>query len=162
MADAKPLKLYRKRYIPSQCIPLDEDTIVKETDEYIVTTWETIHPKAAFDHGCSCYLLNEGLKVSKFYRPDGTVLYWYCDIITYEKDEEENSLTAVDLLADVIIYPDGRIKVMDLDELAEALERRLITNEEMTFALRKLNNLLNIIDRDKFDRFQSIINDLGL
>ena len=102
MADAKPLKLYRKRYIPSQCIPLDEDTIVKETDEYIVTTWKTIHPKAAFDHGCSCYLLNEGLKVSKFYRPDGTVLYWYCDIVTYEKDEEANSLTAVDLLADVM------------------------------------------------------------
>ncbi len=162
MTADKSLKLYRKRYIPNQCIPLDDDVIVEQNDEFILTTWKTINPKTTFDHGSSCYLLKEGLKVSKFYRPDGSLLYWYCDIVNFEWNEEENTLTVVDLLADVIIYPDGRIKVMDLDELAEALERELITPKQLTAALRQLDYLLCMIDRDKFDRLQAILNERGL
>lgn len=162
MTADKPLKLYRKRYIPNQCIPLDDDVIVAQNDEFIITTWKTINPKTTFDHGSSCYMLKEGIKVSKFYRPDGSLLYWYCDIVNFEFDEEEGTLTVVDLLADVIIYPDGRIKVMDLDELAEALERDLITPTQLTSALRQLDYLLCMIDRDKFDRLQAILNDRGL
>ena len=162
MTADKPLKLYRKRYIPNQCIPLDDDIIVEQNDEFIITTWKTINPKTTFDHGSSCYMLKEGIKVSKFYRPDGSLLYWYCDIVDFEFDEEANSLTVVDLLADVIVYPDGRIKVMDLDELAEALERELITPARLTAALRQLDYLLCMIDRDKFDRLQAILNDREL
>lgn len=159
---AAELKLYRKRYIPSECIPLEGDVIVDQNDEYILTTWKTIHPKATFDHGSSCYLLKEGIKISKFYRPDGTLLYWYCDIVNFEFDESQISLTVTDLLADVVIYPDGRVKVMDLDELAEAFEKKLITQEELTAALRRLNYLLTMIDRDKFDRLQAILNERSL
>ncbi len=162
MTAEKPLKLYRKRYIPNQCIPLEDDVIVEQNDEFILTTWKTINPKTTFDHGSSCYLLKEGLKVSKFYRPDGSLLYWYCDIVNFEWTEAENALTVVDLLADVILYPDGRVKVMDLDELAEALERELITPKQLTAALRQLDYLLCMIDRDKFDRLQAILNDRNL
>lgn len=162
MTADKPLKLYRKRYIPNQCIPLEDDQIVDQNEEYILTTWKTINPKTTFDHGSSCYLLKEGLKVSKFYRPDGSLLYWYCDIVNFEWNEAENTLTVVDLLADVIIYPDGRVKVMDLDELAEALERELIAPKQLTAALRQLDYLLCMIDRDKFDRLQAILNDRNL
>ena len=48
-------------------------------------------------------------------------MYWYFDIVEYDYDKENNSLTSLDLLADVIVYPDGFVKVLDLDELAEAL-----------------------------------------
>ena len=149
------LKLYRKRYIPAGCIPLKDDVIVEQADDYILTTWKTINPKTTFDHGSSCYLLKDGLKVSKFYRPDGSLLYWYCDIVEYE-------FTVTDLLADVIIYPDGRTKVVDLDELADALEQGLITQEQLLASLRQLNNLLSLLYRDKFDRFQAILNSKGL
>lgn len=162
MTNNTALTLYRKRYIPAECIPLKNDVIVEQNDEFILTTWKTINPKTSFDHGSSCYLLKEGLKVSKFYRPDGTLLYWYCDIVDFEYDESENILTVVDLLADVVIYPDGRVKVMDLDELAEALERKLITQEQLTAGLRQLNYLLSMIDRDKFDRLQAILNERNL
>ncbi len=156
------LKLYRKRYIPAECIPLKNDVIVEQNDEYILTTWKTINPKTNFDHGSSCYMLKEGIKLSKFYRPDGELLYWYCDIVDYEYDKTENTLTVIDLLADVVIYPDGRVKVMDLDELAEALERGLITQNQLTAGLRQLNYLLTLLDRDKFDRLQAILNDRNL
>ncbi len=162
MTNNTALTLYRKRYIPAECIPLKNDLIVEQNDEFIITTWKTINPKTSFDHGSSCYLLKEGLKVSKFYRPDNTLLYWYCDIVDFEYDESENTLTVIDLLADVVIYPDGRVKVMDLDELAEALERKLITQEQLTAGLRQLNYLLSMLDRDKFDRLQAILNERNL
>ena len=65
-------------------------------------------------------------------------------------------------MADVIIYPDGRMKVVDLDELAEAMEENLITKEQMISCLRSLNHLLSLIYRDKFDRLQSYLDNLGL
>ncbi|MBR1703002.1 MAG: DUF402 domain-containing protein [Lachnospiraceae bacterium] len=156
------LKLYRKRFIPAGCIPLKDDVIIEQTDDYILTTWRTINPKTTFDHGSSCYLLKDGVKISKFYKPDGDLLYWYCDIVEYEFNKTRDTLIVSDLLADVIIYPDGRTKVVDLDELADALDQQLITQEQATASLRQLNNLLSLLYRDKFDRFQAILNQKGL
>lgn len=158
----KTLHLYRKRLIPAECILLKDDVIVESDEDVIVTKWNTLHPKASFSHGSSCYFLKEGIKVSKFYRPDNTLLYWYCDIVDYGLDSENNTLTVTDLLADVIIYPDGRIKVMDLDELAVALDKGIINTETMCTCLNRLHNLLSLIDRDKFDRLQEKLNQLGL
>ena len=155
-------KLYRQRLIPAECILLEDDIIVAQDDEVLITKWNTINPKREFSHGCSCYFFKEGIKVSKMYRADGSLLHWYCDIVDYSFDEKEESLTVVDLLADVIISPEGRMKVVDLDELAEALERDLITKEQMTTCLRNLNHLLTLVYRDKFDRFQARLDSLGL
>lgn len=157
-----PLQIYRKRLIPAECILLKDDVIVEANDEVIITKWNTLNPKTTFSHGSSCYFLKEGIKVSKFYRSDDTLLYWYCDIVDYDFNVSENSLTVTDLLADVIIYPDGRVKVMDLDELAEALERGLISTGLMSKCLRNLHNLLSLIDRDKFDRLQDRLSKMGL
>lgn len=154
--------LYRRRLIPAECILLKDDVIVKQNDEYIVTKWNTIRPKPDFSHGCSCYFLQEGLKVSKIFRADNTLVYWYCDIVDFLYDDAKQSLTVTDLLADVIVYPDGRVEVVDLDELAEAMERGLISKEQMSSCLRSLNHLLSMIYRDKFDRLQTRLDDLGL
>lgn len=154
--------IYRKRIIPSECIHLKDDIIVEQNDEHIITRWKTLNPKTEFSHGCSCYFLQDGIKVSKMYRQDGSLLHWYCDIVEFAFEEKDASLTVTDLLADVILYPDGRMKVVDLDELAEAMEKDLITKEQMTSCLRSLNHLLTLIYRDKFDRLQSCLDRLGL
>lgn len=158
----KPLQIYRKRIIPPECILLKGDEIIQADDEVIITKWKTLHPKNDFSHGCSCYFLQLGIKVSKFYRPDNSLLYWYCDIVDYEYDADANTVTVTDLLADVLVYPDGTVKVVDLDELAEALDKELISKELMSTCLNRLQNLLNMIYRDKFDRLQSPLNTLGL
>lgn len=155
-------RLYRRRLIPAECILLKDDIILEQNDEFLITKWNTIHPKPDFSHGCSCYFLREGIKVSKIYREDGSLVYWYCDIVDFSFDEATEALTVTDLLADVILYPEGRMEVVDLDELAEAMERELITKEQMTTCLRNLNHLLSMIYRDKFDRLQARLDKLGI
>lgn len=156
------LQLYRRRLIPAECILLKDDTIIKQTDDLIITTWKTLNPKISFSHGCSCYFLKEGFKISKFYRLDNSLLYWYCDIVEYAHDEQAHTLTVTDLLADVIVYPDGRTKVVDLDELAQAFETGLLTASQLSAALRQLNHLLTYLYKDKFDQLQAQIESLGL
>lgn len=155
-------KLYRRRLIPSELILLKDDVIIKQDEDVVITTWKTINPKLEFSHGCSCYFLKDGLKVSKMYRSDNTLLRWYIDIVEFSFDNTKETLTTTDLLADVVIYPDGRMKVVDLDELADALENGLITKEQMVSCLRSLNHLLTLVYRDKFDRLQCRLDNLGL
>lgn len=156
------LQLFRRRLIPNECILLKDDVIVFQSDDYIITKWTTLNPKISFSHGCSCYFLKEGFKLSKFYRSDGSLLYWYCDIVEYVWDHEQNVLTSLDLLADVIVYPDGRTKVMDLDELADACAEGIITPEQLQNSLRRLDKFLTYIYRDKFDQLQAVLDARGL
>ena len=155
-------KLYRRRLIPDECILLTDDIIVKSNDEVIVTRWKTLNPKTAFQSGTSCFFLKEGIKVSKFYRADGSLYHWYCDIVDYVYDESESALTAIDLLADVIIRPDGFVKVVDLDELVEALDKNLITPETLKSVLLRVNKLLNTIYEGRFSELTAEMDNLSL
>ncbi|MDE7248166.1 MAG: DUF402 domain-containing protein [Lachnospiraceae bacterium] len=149
--------LYRKRIIPEECILLKDDRILYQDEQTIVTGWNSLKPKKDLHHGYSCYFLNKGCKISKFYREDNTLMYWYCDIVEYDYHSETNTYIVTDLLADVIVYPDGFVKVVDLDELADALTRKLISEETLKKALLSLNNLLNTIYSGNFNDFQSPI-----
>ena len=156
------LQIYRKRLIPDECILLKDDIIIEQSEDIILTKWKTLNPKTTFSHGCSCYFLHDGIKVSKFYRPDNSLLYWYCDVVSYDYNSEDNTLVVTDLLADVIVHPDGTVQVVDLDEVAEAFEKGLLSPEQMSACLRQLNQLLSYIYRDKFDRLQTHLEKMGL
>ncbi|MCR5595268.1 MAG: DUF402 domain-containing protein [Lachnospiraceae bacterium] len=147
--------LYRKRLIPSECILLGDDVILHCDEDIIVTSWNTIRPKKELHHGTSCFYLKKGWKVSRFLREDGSLMYVYCDIVSYSYDEKTDSLTVTDLLADVIVYPDGFVKVVDLDELSEAVKEGLITSEDLCSCLVKLNSLLSIIYEGKLSELTS-------
>ncbi|MBR6380467.1 MAG: DUF402 domain-containing protein, partial [Lachnospiraceae bacterium] len=108
----KELQIYRRRYIPDECILLKDDELIEVTDERIITRWKTLHPKTELDHGSSCYFLKSGVKVSKFYNHSGELMCWYCDIVQYDFSEDGTVLTVTDLLADVVVYPSGRIRVI--------------------------------------------------
>lgn len=149
--------LYRRRIIPDECILLKDDVILSHTDDHLVTSWNALHPKKDLHHGYSCYFLKEGFKVSKFCHEDGSLLYWYCDIVDFSFDRGQNSLTVTDLLADVIIYPDGFVKVVDIDELVTALESRSISLDTLKACLMRLNNLLQIIYSGKFDSLKAFV-----
>ncbi|MBO4266039.1 MAG: DUF402 domain-containing protein [Lachnospiraceae bacterium] len=155
----KPI-LYRKRIIPEEIVLLDKDEVLYLDDEHIVTRWNAIKPKKVLHHGCSCYFLKEGFKVSKFYREDGTLMYWYCDIIDYTYDPKDNSYVFTDLLADVLIYPDGKVEVVDVGEIADALTDGTLSIEKMIPALRSLDKLLKIIYSGEFAQIQDKINNI--
>lgn len=146
--------LYRKRLIPSECIELKDDQILYQDDRIIVTKWNTIRPKKDLDHGYSCYFMKKGFKVSRFYGHENQHVCWYCDIIDTAYDAELNAYTFTDLLVDVILTPDGSIKVVDVDELADAMENKLISQSMLLRALRRLDYLLSIIYQDRFGDLQ--------
>lgn len=154
--------LYRKRIIPEECIQLKDDIILDCNEDYILTSWNALKPKKDLHHGYSCYFLKDGIKVSKFCADDHSLLCWYCDIVEYDYDPIANTMTVVDLLADVVIYPDGFVKVMDLDELVTALEAGLITPDALKLSLLTVNRLLEIIYSGNFDTLQKYINEIGV
>ena len=144
------LKLYRKRIIPQECVLLGDDIVLYQDDKIIVTKWKTLRPKKNFTHGFSCYFLEKGYKVSKFLRADDSLLYWYCDIIDYEHNADENSYIFRDLLVDVLIYPDDFVEVDDIDELEKAIAEGGLKVEDMLGALKSLSSLLDTIYGGKF------------
>lgn len=154
----KPV-IYRKRLIPQECVCLKDDLCLYRDREIIVTSWNTLKPKKTLHHGLSCYFLERGYKVSKFYDQNGDLISWYCDIVDYDYDAETDTYVVTDLLADVIVYPDGQVRVVDLDELAQALDSGLLSEELLKKALRRLNRLLGLIYNGSFPSLQKCIED---
>ncbi len=149
MSDTRPTFL-RRRLIPLETVKLADDIILYRDEDIIVTKWRALHPKPSLCRGLSCYFLKEGYKVSKFYRTEDVFRHWYCDIIDTAYDPDTDTYTFTDLLADVIVRPDGFVKVVDLDELTEAFEASLITRGQLLLALKHLDKLLKIIYDGKF------------
>ena len=121
-------KLYRKRFIPDEIVELKDDRIVYHEGNIMITEWDVLHPKAKFSHGISCYYMDKGWKISKFLNKKKELVYYYCDIIETAYLKAENAYIFTDLLADVIIHPDGAVEVVDLGELSDALEDGSITD----------------------------------
>lgn len=155
------LKLYRKRLIPNECLLLKDDIILEANEDIVATKWKVLKPRTDFNHGSSIYFLKEGFKVSKFCKADGSLHYWYCDIITHDYDQATNSLIITDLLADVIIYPDGRMKVVDIGEMVEALDENLVSLEQLKKSLKALDLLLEHIYSGSFEQYKRMVEDLG-
>ena len=149
--------LYRRRIIPQECILLKDDEILFCDNDIIVTKWNALKPKKDLHHGYSCYYLDRGYKVSKFYRADGSLLYYYCDIISPQYIPLENKLIVTDLLVDVIIYPDGFVKVVDLDEMVPALDTGGLSLSELKKALLSCNALLSMVYADRLDELAAPI-----
>ena len=156
------ITLYRRRLIPDEIVHLKDDVVLYHDDTVIITKWKTIKPRRDMDHGFSAYLLKEGIKVSKFYRADNSLLYWYCDIVDYEYDATTNSYTSTDLLTDVVLYPDGQIRVLDLDELAEASVKDMITKDQLHSALARTDMLLNTMYSGEFKRYMNLIDEYDI
>lgn len=143
MAD-KPI-LYRKRLIPNECIRLDQDEVLFRNDQVLVTRWHTIRPKKELDHGVSCFLLDKGWKISQFLNRKDELICWYCDIIEHTYEAKTDTYVFTDLLADVLLYPSGTIRVVDLDEIADALEQQLLEQNQVCLCMRRLDALLRDI-----------------
>lgn len=142
--------LYRRRYIPDETVRLQDDEILSVSDEIILTRWKALKPRKDFTHGRSCYFMKRGFKISYFIDEHECRIYTYCDIIETVFNEAENAYTFNDLLVDVIIYDNGFVKVLDLGEIADALEQELITVETAKKSLRLLDELLALIYSGRF------------
>lgn len=152
------LKLYRKRFIPEELVFLKNDLILVQEESLIVTKWTALHPRNDIAGGISAYYIDKGIKVSKIFDKDSKLVYWYCDIIQMKYGTAPDTLIIEDLLIDVILYEDGSVKILDLDELCDALDRKFISMEEAKYALRVLDTLLKIIYLGRFNTLKEPVN----
>lgn len=136
------IKIYRVRFIPMEEVDISGDEILFLDESMMVTRWDPIHPRSDFAKGYSCTYLKEGYKISKVMNNLREVIYWYCDIISVEVSGKGKLYRLVDLLIDVKVMPDGQVIVIDMDELALAIEQKLITQEQANQALRQCDRLL--------------------
>ena len=74
------VRLYRKRFIPDELLHLKDDKILYMDDELLITSWNTLKPRADMATGISAYYRKEGFKISRLADAHGTLTRWYCDI----------------------------------------------------------------------------------
>lgn len=149
--------IYRRRFIPDEWTCLKGDRIHLVSPEQIVTSWEVLRPRDDIAGGISVYYPKLGYKISKMYDPDHRPVYWYCDIIRLAF--AGTRINYEDLLLDMVVYGDGSLRVLDADELAEALEGGLISQETACLSLRCLNHLLNAFYEGRLGELQQPVFD---
>ena len=150
-------RLFRRRFIPDENIELKDDMILALEPNLIITSWNVLKPRRDISRGVSAYFIDKGIKVSKVFDNAGQMVYWYCDIIETHYDEKENTYTFNDLLIDVVVYPDGQVEVLDMDEFADAMEQGILSVGTIAHAMRATDDLLDTISAGEFGRYTHYI-----
>ena len=156
---SRPL-LFRRRFIPDENIELKDDMILALEPNLIITSWNVLKPRRDISRGVSAYFIDKGIKVSKVFDNAGQMVYWYCDIIETHYDEKENIYTFNDLLIDVVVYPDGQVEVLDMDEFADAMEQGILSVGTIAHAMRATDDLLHTIYAGEFEKYTHYIDDM--
>ena len=153
-------RLFRRRFSPDENIELKDDMILALEPNLIITSWNVLKPRRDISRGVSAYFIDKGIKVSKVFDNAGQMVYWYCDIIETHYDEKENTYTFNDLLIDVIVYPDGQVEVLDMDEFADAMEQGILSVGTIAHAMRATDDLLHTIYAGEFEKYTHYIDDM--
>lgn len=147
--------LYRKRFVPMETVLLKDDRILFLDEDRLLTSWKALKPRHDIASGISVYYRKQGFKISRIADAAGQLVYWYCDII--EESRNGDALIYTDLLIDIVIYPDGSLRVLDLKEAADALADGLITQDMLTTALAAADRLLSLIYAGEFQKLTACI-----
>lgn len=153
-------RLFRRRFIPDENIELKDDMILALEPNLIITSWNVLKPRRDISRGVSAYFIDKRIKVSKVFDNAGQMVYWYCDIIETHYDEKENIYTFNDLLIDVVVYPDGQVEVLDMDEFADAMEQGILSVGTIAHAMRATDDLLHTIYAGEFEKYTHYIDDM--
>lgn len=153
-------RLFRRRFIPDENIELKDDMILALEPNLIITSWNVLKPRRDISRCVSAYFIDKGIKVSKVFDNAGQMVYWYCDIIETHYDEKENIYTFNDLLIDVVVYPDGQVEVLDMDEFADAMEQGILSVGTIAHAMRATDDLLHTIYAGEFEKYTHYIDDM--
>ena len=153
-------RLFRRRFIPDENIELKDDMILALEPNLIITSWNVLKPRRDISRGVSAYFIDKGIKVSMGFDNAGQMVYWYCDIIETHYDEKENTYTFNDLLIDVVVYPDGQVEVLDMDEFADAMEQGILSVGTIAHAMRATDDLLHTIYAGEFEKYTHYIDDM--
>lgn len=89
------------------------------------------------------YFVKKGFTISKVFQRTGEFLYYYCDVMEM-RQTGRLKYVMVDLLFDLIIYPNGRYHLIDIDEFADAVEKGVLRKRQQVHALRTLDRMIRL------------------
>ena len=144
------MKMFRKRFIPDEIVDISNDEVLERNENIIITRWKPIKPRADIGGGISYTFLRRGYKISKIFDTQDKFIYWYCDVFEYTHDKEKDEYVFCDLLADVKVYPEGEMEILDFPELAEAFQNKIITRAQLLRAIKSVNMLVEMIQNECF------------
>lgn len=95
------------------------------------------------------YFVRKGYTISKVFHRSGEFMYYYCDVMDM-RQVSRTRYVMVDLLLDMIVYPDGRYHVIDIDEFATAIEKGQLKRRQQVHALRTLDKMIRLQTQRQF------------
>jgi len=87
------------------------------------------------------------------FNEEGKIVQWYIDMCLQHGVTENNIPYLDDLFLDIVVSPNGEIKLMDVHELENALRSGEISRHEYELALSESNYLMEKISRGNFILF---------
>lgn len=94
------------------------------------------------------YDYSSKVKLTAIYDENNEIIEWYFDIAR-EIGKDNGVPYEDDLYLDVVVTPNGDIKLIDEDELKEAYNKREMTTEEYKNAYKEAENLMNKLKNNK-------------
>ena len=92
---------------------------------------------------------NKNIAISVCINNKNEFLEWYFDIAKDSGLTEQGIPYIDDLYLDVIFTPTGEIRIIDQEELQEALDQKIITQKEFDLAYKVANSLINQLQGKK-------------
>lgn len=88
---------------------------------------------------------NKNIAVSVSINNKDEILKWYFDIAKDSGLTEQGIPYIDDLYLDIILTPTEEIRIIDKEELQEALEKNIITQSDFDLAYKVADNLINVL-----------------
>lgn len=76
---------------------------------------------------------------------EDTIIDWFFDVSEKIGIAEEGIPYTDDLYLDILLYPSGKIELVDEEELQQAYENHIITKEQCDFAYQIANEVIQKI-----------------
>lgn len=143
-------KRYKMKLTSNKLEDISDDKVLFQNDEIMVTDFSPKSSSMGTSRVLSFCLFKNNWQISANFDQEGHFRYWYCDIVDYSVNRENNSLTITDLAADVAVFPDNYVSVMDLDELGELIDTESISKEMSVKALKSAQALLKLVYDGQF------------
>jgi len=150
------LRYYR---LPAQLLEMYDELVFKSERVTVAKSQATSTHSITFDDKAVLKagfpityfeLTGKWFSVVKVRNLRGTHTGYYCDIATPPKLLKDGSVEITDLFLDLWVSPDLKYKVLDEEELEDALQNRWISKELYETAKKQLQKLIAMVEHRKF------------
>lgn len=137
-------KLLKHKLVPPSSEDISGDEVLYFDLDFLVTRWKPAKSNMNIGAAVSLLCVKSGVQISKKYNREGKFVYYYCDMVKTHWDPETETFEVTDLIADLIVFPDSELRLIDLEEFQEAYQSKVIDTEEFEFTKKCL---LDITDK---------------